>query len=83
MTPSESSGLWPGAPLTRSGIEVEVEDERPARGEPLFTASVRMGDDGKCRLVIGDEEVKLWQVSKRALEPLFFGGPVSAPDQEH
>ena len=54
--------------LTQSGIEVVVEGERPARGRPLFTASVKMGDDGKCRLVIGGEEVKLWQISKRALE---------------
>jgi hypothetical protein len=37
-----------------------------------FTARLTLNDDGECRFLIGSTELDLWQVLRRALEPLFF-----------
>jgi hypothetical protein len=41
---------------------------------PSFIATPDFADDGECRMRINDEEqlLELWQVSRRALETLFF-----------
>lgn len=44
----------------------------------MFTAAVHLQEDGQCRLAIDDAPLPVWQVSKRALEDLFFGGEVGA-----
>lgn len=49
--------------------EVAVE----GHGVPVnFTATLALGDDGECRLAVGNERLDRWQFLKRALEPLFF-----------
>lgn len=40
---------------------------------PGFEAGVSLCDDGACRLSIDGSPLELWQVRRRALEPLFFG----------
>ena len=38
------------------------------------TVCVRWDNEiGSCRLALDDEQLEVWQVSQRALEPLFFG----------
>jgi hypothetical protein len=44
-------------------------------GGPAFVATIRLNSDGRCLLVVGDVEMELWQVRRKALEDLFFGGP--------
>lgn len=48
---------------------------RTANGEkPLFVASPRVSpEDGECTLAIDGTPMRLWQVSRKALEDLFFG----------
>ncbi len=45
----------------------------PARKEELFTAIPSMQADGRCRYEVNEAPLELWQVSRRALEPVFFG----------
>ena len=41
---------------------------------PLMLLTVRLGDDGKCRLIDEDQnEWKPWQVRRKALEETLFG----------
>src|SRR5262245_26445116 len=40
--------------------------------QELFTAAPSFDAAGACRLRIGNETLELWQVSRRALEELFF-----------
>jgi hypothetical protein len=42
-------------------------------GDLHLEGVVSLGDDGRCRLKIGNEELDEWQVLKRSLEHLFFG----------
>lgn len=42
------------------------------RDNLLFTAVPTVSNDGKCRLKVGNDELELWQVRKKALEDLFF-----------
>lgn len=41
---------------------------------PLFDAVPSLQDDGRCRYEIDQAPHELWQVSRRALEGLFFRG---------
>lgn len=52
----------------------EVGRQGPAR-DPMFVAVPRLSEDGACRLHLeGDPQpLFLWQVSRKALEELFFG----------
>jgi hypothetical protein len=52
---------------TTSGIVA-----RTAKNEVLFTAKPSLAINGDCRLEIDGQPLELWQVSRRALEPLFF-----------
>jgi hypothetical protein len=40
----------------------------------LFEASITLNNRGECRLKVGNEELELWQIRRKALETLFFGG---------
>jgi hypothetical protein len=44
-------------------------------GVPMegFQGTLTLNNEGECRLKVGAEELDLWQVLRRALEPLFFG----------
>jgi hypothetical protein len=58
--------------LTRTEITVrDTSPSGPAK-HPTFFAAATLGVDGKCRLSIDGASMELWQISKRALEPLFF-----------
>lgn len=39
----------------------------------LFSAKPSLEPNGDCRLEVNDESLELWQVSRKALEDLFFG----------
>ena len=39
----------------------------------IFIAVPEVLPDGECWLRVGDEALRFWQVSKKALEGLFFG----------
>lgn len=39
----------------------------------LFSAKLRLDEDGECLLEVNGRGLKLWQVSRKALEDLFFG----------
>jgi hypothetical protein len=54
--------------LTPQAIEVAAPDG----GTPTLSATVILGDDGVCRLKVGDGELLPWQFRKRALERLMF-----------
>lgn len=41
-------------------------------GAETFRAIAKLGDDGKCRLRVDGADLDLWQVSKLALEDIFF-----------
>jgi hypothetical protein len=37
-----------------------------------FTATLTLNNDGECRFLVGREELNVWQVLRKGLEPLFF-----------
>ena len=39
---------------------------------PLFAATPSLAPDGDCKLEVNGDSLELWQVSRKALEPLFF-----------
>jgi hypothetical protein len=49
---------------------IRVEGEGVKVG---FMAGLTLNDDAECRLLVDNHELDLWQVLRRALEPLFFG----------
>lgn len=54
--------------LSRTDISVRSGDEQPSlRAIPSLSA------EGECMFEVDGQIVKLWQVSRSALEPLFFG----------
>jgi hypothetical protein len=46
---------------------------RDNRGE-MFEVTLTFDDDGQCRLNVNKNQLDLWQVRRRALEELLFGG---------
>jgi len=46
---------------------------RHGRDTKLFSARPRLNDDGECMLEVDGQALRLWQVSRKALEDLFFG----------
>jgi hypothetical protein len=51
---------------TQDGIVVQHKD-----GTSLIGV-LTLGDDGRCRLRVDEEQLEFWQFRKRALESLFF-----------
>ena len=43
------------------------------KDEIMFAATLTLNNEGKCRLIVNDEELTQWQFRQRALEKLFFG----------
>ena len=54
-----------------AGVQVDAKASEGAE-ERMFVALVILSSDGRCRYEIDREPMELWQVSKRALENLFF-----------
>ncbi len=59
--------------LTRDRRSITVTTRMPGdEFHPLFVAMPRLDETGACRLEIDGNPMELWQVSRRALEELFF-----------
>lgn len=59
--------------LQENGIA--VRRITPARApEPIFTAKPSLTPEGECLLEVGRQQLRPWQVSRLALEDLFFFG---------
>ena len=48
-------------------------------GKDIFVGRPTLGDDGECRLKIGEASFDLWQIRKMALEDLFFNEAIWNP----
>jgi hypothetical protein len=55
--------------LTSQSLSIVTQDG------PQFEAFIGLNDDGDCKLKISGKELDLWQVRRKALEPLMFGPP--------
>jgi hypothetical protein len=53
---------------SEAAIEVRDKDEKI-----FITATVKINENGECRVFVGEKELKLWQLRMQALESLFFG----------
>jgi hypothetical protein len=42
-------------------------------GAPRFSAGITLTDEGKCLLAVDGNELRLWQVRRKALQDLLFG----------
>jgi len=49
---------------------ITVYDEKDAE---MFTATLTLSNEGKCRLLVNGEQLTQWQFRRMALEKLFFG----------
>lgn len=56
--------------LELSALGITVKKGRS--GEPVFDARPVMNEEAECMLEVDDRPLKLWQVSRKALEDLFF-----------
>jgi hypothetical protein len=52
--------------MENTGINVTFEDKS------TFTANPSLDDNGQCQLEVEGAKLSIWQVSRRALENLFF-----------
>lgn len=57
---------------THSGITVDRLTAHETEPQPLFEASVFLGPEGRCRYEVSGQALELWQISRKALEDLFF-----------
>jgi len=57
---------------TRTGT---ITATKQPKNERIFEALPWLDDDGECRLRIGMKSFYLWQISRLALEELFFSNP--------
>lgn len=58
--------------LSSSAIDVKLKDANGLE-KMLFSAKPSFVEEGDCRLEIDGQRFSLWQISRRALEDLFFG----------
>ncbi|MGH9344855.1 MAG: hypothetical protein ACRD3Y_02300 [Bryobacteraceae bacterium] len=58
--------------LTKAHVAATARNAR-GDGKPLFQAKPALNREGDCLLEVNGEELRLWQVSRLALEGLFFG----------
>ena len=57
--------------LVDGAITATAKDAR-GNGTQLFKAKPSLEPNGACKLEVDGEGLELWQVSRKALEPLFF-----------
>ncbi len=41
-------------------------------GTSFFSGRIGLGDDGRCKLLVGEKALSEWQVLRMALQDLFF-----------
>jgi|ERR1035441_4040488 hypothetical protein len=68
----EGNEIYKAVRFSLSDTAIDVHDAAVER--PMFQASLTLGDDGECRLKVGDKEYDFWQFRKLALEDVFFDG---------
>lgn len=49
-----------------------VSKDAAGKATPILTAKPNLNRDGECFLAVGAQDLRLWQVSRMALEDLFF-----------
>jgi hypothetical protein len=60
--------------FTHDGSSINVTTRtREREADPVFMAKPRFDQAGVCRLELDGQPMELWQVSRKALEGLFFG----------
>jgi hypothetical protein len=59
--------------LASGKITVSRRVPNKASDEPLFYAVPGLNEEGECLLEVDGKSLKLWQVSRKALDDLFFG----------
>ena len=63
---------------TNAGLTISVDRNKGQTRTHLMLLLVQLTDEGKCMLLRDDpdepEEIEIWQVNLKVLEPLFFGG---------
>jgi hypothetical protein len=59
--------------FTLESSSISVKSSYP--GGPSFAATIQLNDEGRCLFVVEDLEMEPWQVRRKALQDLFFGGP--------
>jgi hypothetical protein len=59
----------------RTRAEIAVYTASYDGPKAFFTAKPSFDGAGSCRLEVSDQPLELWQVSRKALEDLFFGEP--------
>lgn len=58
---------------TPSGVAVDtLTVHRETEPRPLFEATIALGPEGRCHYEVSGQPLELWQVSRKALEDLFF-----------
>lgn len=72
--------IWDSWGQKRRAVDFDVEGERirivstvDDAPMPVLLLAVTLTDDGVCRFRLGDSDLEVWQILKRALEELFFG----------
>lgn len=63
----------PGGVVVFEHDETKITVSDGLKYNVLFEATPAIGEDGPCRLDVNGVVLELWQVSRKALEPLFFG----------
>jgi hypothetical protein len=52
---------------------ITVSDRGQMSTKLLFSAIPYLNEEGECLLTVGGQDLKLWQVRRKALDDLFFG----------
>lgn len=53
-------------------VVIGLDRADPSKQTEILRATIVPHEDGECRLIVGNESLKLWQFRMRALEDLFW-----------
>ncbi len=72
---SFGSGPWARVEKKKASFAVYSGQDRnsPATAVNGLVLVPTVNAKGECRLLLGDEELEFWQVSRRLLQPILFG----------
>jgi hypothetical protein len=68
------SGIAHGREIIFELLPAEIKVKEGRTDKHLFSAVPNLIDNGECLLEIDGRPYQFWQVSRKALEDLFFGG---------
>ncbi len=66
----EGYGVDKGVSFHRSAVGIEVRNT--ANSQPILEGKLTLGDDGECKLKVGDIVYSFWQFRRLALEDILF-----------